>query len=367
MENLYYSAAADEISGGLVSLFDKETGLELVDPRAGYTLNQYVYETPEGGRKAVDDMEKRAKFDRASPVAATVAPGLSGPVATSIVVSSQAKGCPEIKQEFILYERLKRLDIVNRLKKTATYDPEALYFAFPLRIEGASLRFEIADGTMAPETEQLPGTTRDWHTVQHWVEAAGPRGSAVWSPIEAPLVEFGDINTGKWLRKLELARPSIFSYAMNNYWMTNFKAGQGGAFVFRYALTSRAGGADPVKSSRFGWEVHAPLQAAWLPARNKGSLSPQGMSFLTIDAPNVIVQAVKPAEDGAGIVLRLREIGGAAAEARIACPLWKSDVVTYSVTTIDEAPANARTVVPGSVVVPLKPFEIATVRLRPGR
>ncbi len=119
-------------------------------------------------------MTKRAEFERHSPVAAKAAAGLQGPGASSLVVDLEDHPAPEFEQEIILYDGIKRIDIVNRLKKDETLDPEAAYFAFPFRAEAGKLRFDIADGTMAPETEQLPGTTRDWHTVQSWVEAAGP-------------------------------------------------------------------------------------------------------------------------------------------------------------------------------------------------
>lgn len=218
---------------------------------------------------------------------------------------------------------------------------------------------------MAPEADQLPGTTRDWHTVQHWVEMANPRQTVVWSSVEAPLVELCDINTGKWLKKLEITNSSLFSYVMNNYRMTNFKAAQGGTLVFRYSLTSRRGGPDLVKSTRFGWEVHTPLVSAWLPENNQGQLPGVAASFFSVDKPNVIIQAVKQAEDGNGIVPRLREIAGMdTAEVKITSPLFKSEFVTVTEVDIGEAPANSHTVVPTSIYVSVKAFGIRTVKIR---
>jgi len=363
IENRFYKAVVDTVTGGLASLVDKETGAELVDRKSRMSLGQYIYENPEGGRKAVDDMEKRAKFVRYSPVAATAAPGLRGPGASSLVIAAKTHRHPEIRTEIILYDGLKRLDVVGRLKKEETYDPEAGYFAFPFKVGGGKVRCEIADAVMAPEAEQLPGTTRDWQAVQHWVEVAGPKQTVVWSPVEAPLVQFGDINTGKWLRKLDLANPWLFSYALNNYWMTNFKASQGGTLVFRYSLTSRAGGADSVASSRFGWEVHTPLVAAWLPAKSAGSLPADVESFFAVDKPNVLVQAIKRAEDGEGVVLRLRELAGLATETRISTPLFRGEFLNFKVADIGEHLGNSFTVVPRSIYVKLKPYEIVTVKI----
>ncbi|MDD8027004.1 MAG: glycoside hydrolase family 38 C-terminal domain-containing protein, partial [Acidobacteriota bacterium] len=365
IENKYYKAVVDTVTGGLASLVDKQTGMELVDSKSGFALNQFIYENPVGGRAAVDDMAKRADFKRYSPAAATAKPGLQGPGASSLVVTSKAFRNPEIKQEVILYDGIKRIDIVNTLRKEETFDPEAAYFAFPFKVEGGKMRFEIADGAMTPETEQLPGTTRDWHTVQTWVEAAGAKSSVVWSPIEAPLVQFGDINTGKWLTKLDLKNAFVFSYALNNLWMTNFKASQGGTLVFRYSLTSRVGGADPTASTRFGWETHAPLTAVWLAEKNKGNLPPGKVSFFAVDSPNVVIQAVVPSDRWGGISVRLREIAGQAGKARLTSPLLYTDTVTYLVTDIAENPSNTFKVVPESIYVPFRPYGIHTVVVRP--
>jgi hypothetical protein len=230
------------------------------------------------------------------------------------------------------------------------------------------VRFEIAGADMAPGTEQLPGTTLDWQTAQHWVEFSGTDVRVVWSPVEAPLVQFGDINTGKWQTTFRPANAWVFSYAMNNYWMTNFKASQEGRVEFRYSLTSAApvvaaagaGGAgtgpapDRVASTRFGWEAHTPLAAAWIPAGNKGPIASPQWSALSLNTPNVIVQALWLDEDGTAVV-RLREIGGRPADGRL------SSAVFLGITT--RTAAGQETTEIGSIPVRLKPFEMQTVRL----
>lgn len=363
IENAFFKVVIDPVSGGVASVIDKELGVELVDKRSAYALNTYIHELPEGGRKAVDDMEKPARFSREVPRAAGVSEGISGPVATSAIVRSAARMCPALEQEIVLYDDMKRIDFINRLEKTETYEPEAVYFAFPFALEGAAFRIELADADMAPETEQLPRTTRDWQAVQHWVEIANGRTRVVWSPIEAPLVQLGGINTGKWLTRLDPSVPSIFSYAMNNYWMTNFRAAQGGGVTLRYSLTSGAGGADRVASSRFGWEVHTPLEAAWVPEKNAGPLGSAEASFFAVDRPEVIIQAVKRAEDGSGIVLRLREIAGRGARIRLVSPFLKPGLGAVETGLVEEerAPLEVRG---DAVLVDMKPFEIRTVKMK---
>jgi hypothetical protein len=381
LENRFYRVTVDTKKGGLSSLVDKETGRELVDKACAWPLNTYIYERPEGGRKAVDDMTKRAKFERWTPTETAILADWHGPVARSFLVTSAPKMCRQLEQRIILYDDIKRIDLVNVLDKEETFDPEAVYFAFPFKVaEGqlpaagagrqappgaapVSVRFEISDGDMAPGLEQLPGTTLDWETVQHWVEFSGRDARVVWSPVEAPLVMFGDINVGKWLKKLDLTNAWVFSYAMNNYWMTNFKASQEGRVEFRYSLTSLppgavATGSDRVTSSRFGWEVHTPLAAAWLPAKNKGRITVPVESFVSVDQPNVIVQALWLDAEGTPVA-RLREIVGQATEVRVSSAAFLGVMPP-------PPPGSEREAQVGSIPVKLKPFEIRTVRLAPG-
>jgi alpha-mannosidase len=381
IENRYYRVTVDPKTGGIKSLFDKDLGLELVDASCPWPLNAYIYEQPEGGRKAVDDMTKRAAFKRWTSQEARIEAGESGAVTSSLVVRSSPKMCLSLEQRIVLYEDIKRIDLVDVLNKEETFAPEAVYFAFPFNVSDApsavkkggsspkgavapDVRFEIAAADMAPGKEQLPGTTLDWHTVQHWVEFSGEDARVVWSPVEAPLVQFGDINTGKWQKTLDLANAWVFSYAMNNYWMTNFKASQEGRVEFRYSLTSAPPAAPPqgtgpssdrVASTRFGWDVHTPLVAAWLPAGNKGRFKAARESFLSVDKPNVIVQALWLDENGTPVA-RLREIAGEAVEARLASAVF----LGFSTTTV----GGHESVEIGSILVRLKPFEMQAVPLR---
>jgi alpha-mannosidase len=363
LENQFYKVIIDSNTGGLKSVLDLASKRELVDPSATYLLNQYIYENPEGGRNAVDDMTKRAVFRRQLPASTQIRPGLSGPVAWSLKIRSEAPGCRELESEIIIYDGLRRLDIVNRLQKDDIFLPEAVYFAFPFNKDGGTFVFEIADGTMRPEVDQLPRTVRDWHTVQNWVELSGPDHTIVWSTVEAPLVQFGDINTGKWLKKLEDTHPWLFSYAMNNYWMTNFKASQGGPAVFRYSLTSRDGGADAVPSSRFGWEVHTPLLAAWIPEGSGGTLEAKECSFFQVDKANVIIQTVKIAEDGEDLIIRLREIGGTNSDVILASPFFQGQTPSAWLTDMAEKNEAQAQVSDKGIAVPIKAFGLQAVRV----
>ena len=139
IENRFYRVEVDPKTGGITSLFDKELGRELVDPACPWPLNTYIYEQPEGGRAAVDDMTKRATFHRWAAETAKVEAGERGPVSASLVVKSAPKMCASLEQRIVLYDDVKRIDLVNVLDKEETFHPEAVYFAFPFKVGPGSL------------------------------------------------------------------------------------------------------------------------------------------------------------------------------------------------------------------------------------
>jgi alpha-mannosidase len=139
---------------------------------------------------------------------------------------------------------------------------------------------------------------------------------------------------------------------------------------FRYSLTSlpasspstgapvSAAGFDRVVSSRFGWETHTPLVAVWLPAKNKGRITTPIESFLSVNQPNIIIQALWLDADGKPVT-RLREIEGKATEARLSSAFFLGFSTSWQKGASEQIEIT-------SIPVSLKPFEIRTVRVAIG-
>lgn len=373
LENRFYRVAFDRVTGGISSLVDKELDVDLVDRESGFCLNQFVYDS---GEPPI--------FGRFSPESAEVIPGTNGPLWTSAIAVSKcrmgkhvrlsephygqgrtvADVVPWLRQEVLLYEDSKRVDIVNTLYKEETLEKEGVYFAFPFGVPGGQLTLEIAGGSMRPGLDQLPDSCHDWHNVQYWLQIAGRDYGVTWSSREVPLVSIGDINSGKWRCHLDTDSTCFFAYAMNNYWTTNFKERQGGDFTFRFSLTSHGPNWDRARSARFGWAYCTDLLATVLPARQVGPLPAGAASFLSVDSPNVIVTALKQAEDGDGLILRLLDSGGMPTVARITMPtidvreVWRCSMVERNQ---ERLPLDG-----GDIAVAMGANAIETLRIRGG-
>jgi alpha-mannosidase len=186
-------------------------------------------------------------------------------------------------------------------------------------------------------------------------------------PVDAPLASLGDINRGEWPGEFQPKTSTIFSYAMNNYWDTNYRAGQGGTFTFRYVLTS-AERLDPVALTRMGWESMQPVALDNVIDQDKVGnpdkpLPAEGTSFLEMSGGNVVLVDWKLAEDGNGTILRLQETGGKAAETNISFP--RTAIRSAMLCNGVEDDLRSLDVNGKGLHLTFQPHEVLTVRLVP--
>jgi hypothetical protein len=275
-----------------------------------------------------------------------------------MIVETSAPMTPKLTCEITVWEDVKRIDFVNRLTKTLTYDKEGVYFAFPFAASKPVLRYEEPAAIVRPDKDFLPGACRDWLTVQHFVELEASDAAICWSTPDAPLVCFQDINRGTWRADYAADNGHLYAYVMNNYWFTNYLAGQGGDFTFRFAITSRPK-ADNVESARFGWGVASPLLAVPTEANPAGTLSAPATSLIEIAEPNVLLVGLKRAEADEGLVLRLWEVAGQATTAHVRLPLVPFQKARS--TSLVEEPGESLEVRQSAVAVPIRGCGLATV------
>ena len=181
-------------------------------------------------------------------------------------------------------------------------------------MEHPQFQYEIQNGVVDPAKDMYPGAGHEWFSVQHWVAVQQDGVSGTVMPLDTPLMTLGDINRGAWPTEFGQRSGTIFSYAMNNYWHTNYRAAQGGHFQFRYVVTSAAS-TDPAALSRMGWEEVTPLEEDEIRSQDKALDLPRPLdgkqaSFMTVDDPDLLLDTWKPAEDGDGTIVRFLDLGG---------------------------------------------------------
>lgn len=367
VENSYYRVTFDPAAGAIKSIYDRQLGRELVNASSPYRLNQYVYVSGGEGSQIV---ALGSSLPLAKLTVAQANPGRVTAVRKTSygeILTYQTSGhdAPSIRTDVVLFDHQKKIEFVDHFQKTPEMHKEAIYFAFPFALTHPDFSYEIQNGWVDPSRDILKGGSLEWFTVRHWVRVKGPEFSAAVIPVNAPLVSLGDINRGVWPAQFKPKSATIFSYALNNYWHTNYYRVQGGHYTFRYVLTS-GNRLSPVRLARLGRESMTPLELSQVISNDKYDnpprpLPPAPASFLTISSPNVAVEDWKRAEDGNGTIVRLLEIGGQAATARLTFPLlnlsrvWETNAVEENRTEL-----NAQG---HSVDVQVKPHEIVTLRV----
>src|SRR3984957_15073372 len=132
-----------------------------------------------------------------------------------------------------------------------------------------------------------------------------------------------------------------------------------GEHHFHYAIYPHAGTWKDALTVRHGWEYDYPLQAVVTTA-HAGTL-PAEHSFASVSPDNIVLTAVKKAEDANGLIFRAYEWAGKETTAEFHVPPGATGA---TVTNLMEQPQGEPLVVTGDVVkVPIHPYEILTIRV----
>jgi alpha-mannosidase len=305
----------DPGSGAIIS-WSGPDGRERVKPSPWVGLNQLLHVTGGAGTALWTSWDRDAlrtvpTLDVAGATrVATRRVRLPG-IGVRLESKRELRGCAAVTSRVTLYDELPWMDIENRISKNAMLEKEALYVAFPFAFTRPVAEVEVPLGRMTVEQDQQPGACRDWYCHTHWVWLHEGTDGVLWSGPDAPLFTLNDLFRGAW-RRTVAPDGTLFSYAMNNYWHTNYAARQGGDVVFRYRLSLLAPGADPAEPVRRGWAACDPLWVS--PAYENAAPGPliARDSALSLADQGVLVVGAKPADDGEGAILRLLDVRGAA-------------------------------------------------------
>lgn len=161
-------------------------------------------------------------------------------------------------------------------EKKAIREKESLHLALPFNIPNAIVRIGVGDTCVTPESGRIPGSNNDFFCAQRWIDVSNdsmgvtivcPQG-AIWEVGE--MVDERKVNPGKgtnpemykaWKTEAK-SSSTIYLYALNNYWHTNFKADQEGPIVFDLYLKMH-GPFKLEEARRFGLEMTRPLITWW--------------------------------------------------------------------------------------------------------
>jgi alpha-mannosidase len=131
---------------------------------------------------------------------------------------------------------------------------------------------------------------------------------------------------------------------------------------FTYSLYPHQGDHVAGGVMRAGYELNVPLRV--LSERPGGEKLASSVAWFRIDAPEIVIETVKQAEDGQGLVVRLYEAVGASTRAELACGFALAEAAETNLIEEEPKPLD---VSGGALRLDFRPFEIRTLRLKPRR
>lgn len=366
VENEFYRVTYAAMDASIASLVELSTGRELVNTRARLGLNAYVFDRYGTGTK-VDHLSGRV-FSRALDLIAdrvTAEHGVllrheASDLGQTMTLDVRAPGCSRLLTTITTWRGVPRVEVHNRIWKDRTVDKQSVFFAFPFAAGAPELVYELPGLGTSASSPTVPGCPRHMRAVRHWVALAEGTGATAWATVDAPLVQFGDIHSpySPFPGTLRLDEPepgTIYSWALNNIWDTNFPTEQGGEMSFRYAITSSPDSSATVLGTQLGDSVSTPLVGAVVSSGGDGGPMASSGNLCVIDRGEVRLVQATPARDGRELLLWLNNL----AEEEVTTTVRFPDlaVTAARLATVFEADRSDLVVRDGSVVVRLKPGE----------
>jgi alpha-mannosidase len=134
---------------------------------------------------------------------------------------------------------------------------------------------------------------------------------------------------------------------------------------FTYEIYPHTGTWKQAQTVHRGWELNTPLTATQVFAHT-GSLSPTH-SFVAVDNPNVILTAVKKAEDTNALIFRMYESTGTATDVHLHIPAGatyaiETNLMETPIPNAQHLPLTHASAGTDTITIPIKPHEILTLQ-----
>jgi len=358
LENNFYKIVIDKSTGAVSSLFDKELNQELADSQNPYHIGQPVKETSK--------KRDTAPFIRTTVSNVKIGIGVNGAIWESVKIASDLEGFEKgdegspkgIDLEIRLHKNVKKIEFKYSGRKLIVTDPEALYVAFPFSLPGSKIVFETIGGILT-QGQQLPGSSSDWNAAQNFVSVRGKKGQIIVVSNEVPLWQFSDFNMNKYERYPKPGKSWLYSYVMNNYWFTNFRAFQEGGFSWSYQITSSADTTNTF-ATKYAWNERNPFPTRTFPA-GTNELKLTSMETVKISGPsNALLVNSRPSfKNPESVLLHFRELEGKPASLTL-----ESKIAGRSIKRIVEVNVSGKEMGSPIQSITLKPFEVKFVEVQ---
>jgi alpha-mannosidase len=341
LENVTVRVSVDKTTGCITSLYNKKSNFETLASGACGNQLQFFKDTPRDYDAWNIDP---GTLDKAPETIAQADSVELVKAAEPYIRVTRHWGQSKFVQELALSAEGDMVDIDNQIDWHESHI--LLKAAFPLAASGPFATYEIPYGTIDRPTTR----NNSWEKAQfevtglRWADLGdGKNGLAILNQTK-----YGYDAVGNLLR-LTLLRSPKWPDAEADM----------GHHHFRYALYPHAGSWKEAVTVRRGYEYNYPLTAV-VTTGHPGTL-PASHSFAAVNADNVVLTALKKAEDSNSLIFRVYEWAGKGTDVEFHVP---PGAQSATLTNMMEQPEGQPLTVQGDVVkAPIHPYEILTLRV----
>jgi len=342
MENAALRVVVDPKTGCITSLFDKRANFESIAKGACGNQLQTFKDTP----KDYDAWNiDPGTLDHMTPIEEVDSVALveKGQMRATVRVSRTWQSSKFV-QDITLYAGANTVDVVNDIDWHETH--VLLKAAFPLAASGPMATYEIPYGSI-----ERP-TTRN----NSWEDARFEVPALRWADLGDSQHGFSLINESKYGYD---AKDNVLRLSLLRSPTSPDPVADRGHQHFSYALYPHAGTWKEALTERVGYEYNYKLQAMQVESHT-GSL-PAEHSYLSVAPENVVLTAVKKAEDDNGLIFRVFEWAGKESEVTFTVP---AGATAATETNLMEKPTGTPLPLSGDkVTTPIHPYEILSLRV----
>ncbi|MFO7976894.1 MAG: glycoside hydrolase family 38 C-terminal domain-containing protein [Candidatus Hydrogenedentota bacterium] len=340
LETPYYKVKFD-LAGKISSLVDRAVDRELVQP--GRRLNDlYTAEDMPVFWDAWDIdafyRDKVASQDRLISREVVT----EGPLFITIRSKYEIGRRSALVQEMTFYAASPRIDFKTWVNWQETHT--LLKAGFPLDLNTPTFRSEIQFGHVLRNTHS--NTFQDqaqFEVCAHkWVDLSeGDYGVALLNDCK-----YGHDTLDNMLSLTLLKSP-----------LAPDPQADKGEHVFTYTLLPHLGAFTAEEIVREAYNLNVPLSFVKV---GHGEAEAKAIRFCSVSNPNVVLETVKKAENGNGVIIRLYEAGNTRGQTRLTFNRKIAQATECNLLEESDTPVKTRR---SSVIVPIAPFEIKTLRV----
>ncbi len=338
LENKYYKVSLDE-NGLISSIYDKNAGREAVPEGARVNVFQLFEDkpiSPDAWDIEFYYPDKCQELTQLEEI--TVAE--DGPVRGSVKIVRKF-GASEIVQKIVLWANNPRIDFETQISWHE--NKKLLKVAFPVDVHANTARFEIQFGSV----------DRPNHKNTSWDFARFEVAAQKWVDMSQADYGVSLLNDCKY----------GFDVQDNVLRMTVLRAttnpdpyADRGDHTLTYSLLPHKGDWRAAETVRRSYELNVPIIASC------SQLSMEPKSYISADAPNVVVETIKKAEKEDSLIIRMYEAHGIDADfsMKFAFDIGKAYECDIMERNLQEITKELN-----SIPLRLKPFEIRTIKIMP--